>query len=264
MSEVSQRIREADAVFAPVADFYFRSRYAERRFAPGVADFTFGNPQEMPLPGFVTRAPRRGDATGQELVRLQDQRGRAPRLPRRARRPRARPRLRARGFRPHRRRLRRHRARLPPGARRGRRGDHLRAGLVLLRADAPCRQCRAAAGAARRAALRSRPCGDRGGDRAADADGDRQHPAQPHRPHLRPGEPRGPRRSSRPRLGADRPPHLPPLRRALSPAPLRSPGFRQPRGGLSVDACQLQLRQDPAHPRPAARLPRGLAADAPG
>jgi aspartate aminotransferase len=54
MSEVSSRIREAGAVFAPVADFYFRSRYAERRFAPGVADFTFGNPQEMPLPGFVT------------------------------------------------------------------------------------------------------------------------------------------------------------------------------------------------------------------
>jgi aspartate aminotransferase len=54
MSEVSRRVREAEAAFAPVADFYFRSRYAERRFEPGVADFTFGNPQEMPLPGFVT------------------------------------------------------------------------------------------------------------------------------------------------------------------------------------------------------------------
>lgn len=53
MSAVSHRVAEAGAVFAPVADFYFRSRYAERRFAPGVADFTFGNPQEMPLPGFV-------------------------------------------------------------------------------------------------------------------------------------------------------------------------------------------------------------------
>jgi aspartate aminotransferase len=53
MSDVSMRIREADAAFAPVADFYFRSRYAERRFEPGIADLTFGNPQEMPLPGFV-------------------------------------------------------------------------------------------------------------------------------------------------------------------------------------------------------------------
>lgn len=53
MSELSKRVSLADAAFAPVADFYFRSRYAERRFEPGVADFTFGNPQEMPLPGFV-------------------------------------------------------------------------------------------------------------------------------------------------------------------------------------------------------------------
>ena len=53
MSEVSKRVSAAEAAFAPVADFYFRSRYAERRFEPGVADFTFGNPQEMPLPGFV-------------------------------------------------------------------------------------------------------------------------------------------------------------------------------------------------------------------
>jgi aspartate aminotransferase len=54
MSEVSKRIAAADAAFTPVADFYFRSRYAERRFEPGVADFTFGNPQEMPLPSLVS------------------------------------------------------------------------------------------------------------------------------------------------------------------------------------------------------------------
>jgi len=53
MSEVSKRVSAAEQAFAPVADFYFKSRYAERRFAPGVADFTFGNPQEMPLPGIV-------------------------------------------------------------------------------------------------------------------------------------------------------------------------------------------------------------------
>jgi aspartate aminotransferase len=54
MTEVSRRVLAAEAAFSPVAHFYFLSRYAERRFEPGVADFTFGNPQEMPLPGFVT------------------------------------------------------------------------------------------------------------------------------------------------------------------------------------------------------------------
>ena len=54
MTEVSRRVHDADGAFSPVADFYFRSRYAERRFERGVADFTFGNPQEMPLDGFVS------------------------------------------------------------------------------------------------------------------------------------------------------------------------------------------------------------------
>ena len=51
---VSARIRAADAAFAAVRQFYFSSRYGERRLAPGVADFTFGNPHEMPLQGIVT------------------------------------------------------------------------------------------------------------------------------------------------------------------------------------------------------------------
>ena len=54
MNEVSRRVRAAEAAFAPVADFYFRSRYADRRFQKGVADFTFGNPQEMPIDGLVS------------------------------------------------------------------------------------------------------------------------------------------------------------------------------------------------------------------
>jgi aspartate aminotransferase len=54
MTEVSRRVRAAEEAFAPVANFYFRSRYAERRFEKDVADFTFGNPQEMPLDGFVS------------------------------------------------------------------------------------------------------------------------------------------------------------------------------------------------------------------
>ena len=51
---ISSRIRAADAAFATVRNFYFASRYGERRFEPGISDFTFGNPHEMPLQGIVS------------------------------------------------------------------------------------------------------------------------------------------------------------------------------------------------------------------
>lgn len=50
---VSSRVLAADAAFAPVRDFLFASRYADRRLDPDISDFTFGNPHEMPLPGLV-------------------------------------------------------------------------------------------------------------------------------------------------------------------------------------------------------------------
>jgi len=50
---VSARVRSADAAFAAVKRFYFDSRYGERRLDPGICDFTFGNPHEMPLDGIV-------------------------------------------------------------------------------------------------------------------------------------------------------------------------------------------------------------------
>ncbi|HET9217454.1 MAG TPA: aminotransferase class I/II-fold pyridoxal phosphate-dependent enzyme [Terriglobia bacterium] len=50
---ISSRIKAADAAFAEVRDFYTSSRYGERRLKPGISDFTFGNPHEMPLPGLV-------------------------------------------------------------------------------------------------------------------------------------------------------------------------------------------------------------------
>jgi aspartate aminotransferase len=53
MQIVSNRVRAAAASFGPVEQFYFNSRYAERKNEPGICDFTFGNPQEMPLPGLV-------------------------------------------------------------------------------------------------------------------------------------------------------------------------------------------------------------------
>jgi aspartate aminotransferase len=53
MSVLSHRATAADIAFAAVKEFYFTSRYAERRLEPGVSDFTFGNPHEMPLAGIV-------------------------------------------------------------------------------------------------------------------------------------------------------------------------------------------------------------------
>lgn len=53
MPNASIRARAADAAFAAVRDFYFTSRYGERRGDPSICDLTFGNPHEMPLPGLV-------------------------------------------------------------------------------------------------------------------------------------------------------------------------------------------------------------------
>jgi aspartate aminotransferase len=59
MTVISERILQANAAFAPVTAFYFTSRYAERRGDPGICDFTFGNPQEMPLAGLVAALRKR-------------------------------------------------------------------------------------------------------------------------------------------------------------------------------------------------------------
>ena len=62
---VSDRVVAATASLAAVQDFYFNSRYAERRGQPGVCDFTFGNPQEFPLPGLVQALHRHADPQNQ-------------------------------------------------------------------------------------------------------------------------------------------------------------------------------------------------------
>jgi aspartate aminotransferase len=54
MTIVSRRVAAADSAFDAVKRFYFESRYGQRRGDPDIADFTFGNPHEMPLPGLVT------------------------------------------------------------------------------------------------------------------------------------------------------------------------------------------------------------------
>lgn len=62
MSVISARIRAADAAFEAVKTFYFSSRYGERRLEPGICDFTFGNPHEMPLEGIVAAIRERAIA----------------------------------------------------------------------------------------------------------------------------------------------------------------------------------------------------------
>jgi aspartate aminotransferase len=62
MTVVSARMRAADAAFAAVKDFYLTSRYGERRLEPGICDFTFGNPHELPLPGIVAALRERAVA----------------------------------------------------------------------------------------------------------------------------------------------------------------------------------------------------------
>jgi aspartate aminotransferase len=50
---LSRRAVTTSDAFRVVVDFIFASRYGDRRGDPRIADFTFGNPQEMPLPGLV-------------------------------------------------------------------------------------------------------------------------------------------------------------------------------------------------------------------
>ncbi|HSK04676.1 MAG TPA: aminotransferase class I/II-fold pyridoxal phosphate-dependent enzyme [Kofleriaceae bacterium] len=52
-SIVSRRARAADDAFARVGAFYFTSRYGAKRGDAAISDFTFGNPNEMPLQGLV-------------------------------------------------------------------------------------------------------------------------------------------------------------------------------------------------------------------
>lgn len=52
-SASSKRAKAVHGCNKAVFDYYANSRYAERKGEPGICDFTFGNPHEMPLPGLV-------------------------------------------------------------------------------------------------------------------------------------------------------------------------------------------------------------------
>src|SRR5690348_14809225 len=50
---ISQRIAAVIDAVAPTMRFFTESTWAQKNSDPDVSDFAFGNPQEMPLPGFV-------------------------------------------------------------------------------------------------------------------------------------------------------------------------------------------------------------------
>jgi len=54
MTVVSHRAIAAEQAFHAIKDFNFHSRYGQRRGDADIADFTFGNPHEMPLAGLVS------------------------------------------------------------------------------------------------------------------------------------------------------------------------------------------------------------------
>ncbi len=87
-------------------------------------------------------------------------------------------------------------------------------------------------------------------------------PNNPTGQHLPARHPRAPRGHPRRGVGAERPAHLPDLRRGLQPHRLRRRALPQSRGVLSVELPRLQLRQDAAVAGRAHRLPRGAADDA--
>ncbi len=53
-TELSNRIGELMRVMAPVNHFFANSAWAQRRGDPEICDFMVGNPQELPLPDFVS------------------------------------------------------------------------------------------------------------------------------------------------------------------------------------------------------------------
>lgn len=59
MAIVSKRIQRANAAFRNLTEFFFTSRYGQKRNEPGICDFTFGNPQEMPLERLVASLRQR-------------------------------------------------------------------------------------------------------------------------------------------------------------------------------------------------------------
>ena len=222
---VETRLRRMDRLATTVGPFvsFFEGSFARWNADPTVANFAVGNPQEMPLPGYVDALRRRLEPRGQGLVRLQDERAERAGARSRAALTRAdRPRLGPGRRGDDERRLRRARGDAPGDRRAGRRGRLRLAAVVLLRAPHHRGRRRARSGsrleppafdldaAAIEAAItpRTRAVLD-------------QHAAQPDRPDLPDRGAAGARRHARPAVGRTRPADPARQRRAVQPDRVR-------------------------------------------
>ena len=182
MATTLRRTDRLAATIGPFASFF--EGFAKWNADPSMANFAVGNPQEMPLPGYVDALhaalrPQDKDWFAYKMSEPNAQAAVARSLT-------------ARtgldwdpaGRRDDEWRLRRAR-RHPAGRRRARRRGRLPvAAVVLLRAAHRRRRWRAGPGPTRPAGVRPRCGGDRGRDHAPHPGGPHQHPAEPDGPDL--------------------------------------------------------------------------------
>ena len=126
--------RMVDSV-AHVFEWYIGGDWEKHHLDPGIADFTFGNPQEMPLPGLVGALQRNAEPKDKDwfAYKLNEAEPRA--IVADSLQQRTGIVVPTRGHLADRRRVRRARRHDPRAVRRGRRGHLPVAAVVLLRAD---------------------------------------------------------------------------------------------------------------------------------
>ena len=72
IEQVSPRIARLLTTVSPFLDFYNSSKWRQRRHEPNISDFFLGNPQEMPLPGFVDALQRWAEPQNKDWFAYQD------------------------------------------------------------------------------------------------------------------------------------------------------------------------------------------------
>ena len=76
MATTLRRMDRLAETIAPFTSFF--EGFAKWNADPSIANFAVGNPQEMPLPGYVDALRRQLTPQRQGLVRLQDERAERP------------------------------------------------------------------------------------------------------------------------------------------------------------------------------------------
>ena len=251
-NRTERMVASVDHVFSWMAN----GSWTQHRFDPGIADFTLGNPQELPLPGLVDAlqrhaVPKDKDWFAYKFNEPEPRAVIAESLRRRT----------GIAFEPE-------DIALTAGAFGGL-GVTLRAlcdvgdevifpvaAVVLLRDAHRVRGGHARPGAAVPAGLRPRSRSDRRRDHAAHPRRHRQQPEQPDGADLSRTRAGRARPGARGRLGTERAPDHPHLGRVVQPDRLRRHRVPEPRALLRRDDDHLHLWQDHAGAGPADRILR--------